>query len=145
MRAARIFLGVGRLHPKVALQFEMRMMPVIWEAKRRCIEFWLKVLRMGDDRLVKWVVVEAGEMARKIGWQKDLEQGLEEFGWREVGVEGLGRMSLMKIGHMLRDIAWRKVKKKWEADAQERSKQVQISSNAYPQRKILFVSGGLDV
>ena len=84
-------------------------------------------------------------MARKIGWQKDLEQGLEEFGWREVGVEGLGRMSLMKIGHMMRDSALRKVKKGWEADAQERSKQVQISSNAYPQRKILFVSGGLDV
>ena len=109
LRAARIFLGVGRLHPKVALQFEMR----------RCIEFWLKVLRMGDDRLVKWVVVEAGEMAKKIGWQKDLEQGLEEFGWREVGVEGLGRMSLMEIGHMLRDIAWREVKKEREADAQE--------------------------
>ena len=63
LRAARIFLGVGRLHPKVALQFEMRMMPVLWEAKRQCIEFWLKVLRMGYDRLVKWVVVEAGEMA----------------------------------------------------------------------------------
>ena len=122
LRAARIFLGVGRLHPKVALQFEMRMMPVIWEAKRRCIEFWLKVLRMSDDRLVKWVVVEAGEMVRKIGWQKDLEQGLEEFGWREVGVEDLGRMSLMEIGHMLRDIAWREVKKGWEANAQERSK-----------------------
>ena len=98
------------------------MMPVIWEAKIWCIAFWLKVLRMGDDRLVKWVVVAAGEMARKIGWQKDLEQGLEEFGWREVGVEDLRRMSLMEIGHMLRDIAWREVKKGWEADAQERSK-----------------------
>ena len=40
---------------------------------------------MGDGRLVKWVVVEAGEMAEKVGWHKDLEQGLEEFGWRAVG------------------------------------------------------------
>ena len=40
------------------------------------------------------MVVEAGEMAEKIEWQKDLEQGLEEFGWRDVGVEGLGMMSL---------------------------------------------------
>ena len=74
LRAARIFLGVSRLHLKVALQFEMRMMPrpVIWEANRRSIEFWLKVLRMGDDRLVKWVVVESGEMGGKIEWQKDL-------------------------------------------------------------------------
>ena len=28
MRAARIFLGVGRLHPLVSLQFEMNMLPV---------------------------------------------------------------------------------------------------------------------
>ena len=27
-RAARIFLGVGRLHPSVSLQFEMRMLPL---------------------------------------------------------------------------------------------------------------------
>ena len=52
LRAARIFLGVSRLHPKAALQYEMKMMPVTWEAKRRCIEFWLTVLRMSDDRLV---------------------------------------------------------------------------------------------
>ena len=45
---------------------------------------------MGDDRLVKWVVVESGEMAGKLVWQKDLEQCLDEFDWRDVGVEGLG-------------------------------------------------------
>ena len=119
LQAARIFLGVGRLHPKVALQFEMKMMPVIWEAKRRCIEFWLTVLRMGDDRLVKRVVMESMEMAGKIEWLKDLERGLEGFGWRDVGVEGLGRLSMTEIGHMLRDIAWREVKKEWETEARE--------------------------
>ena len=56
LRAARIFLGVGRLHPKAALQYEM---------KRRCIEFWLTVLRMSDDRLVKRVVMESLEMVGK--------------------------------------------------------------------------------
>ena len=50
-------------------------------------------------------------MAKKIGWHKDLEQGLEEFGCRESGVEGLGRMSFMEIRHMLRDIAWREVER----------------------------------
>ena len=33
MRAARIFLGVGRLHPRVSLQFEMQMVPLKFEAK----------------------------------------------------------------------------------------------------------------
>ena len=59
----------------------------------------------------------------QIGWQKDLEQGLEEFGWRDVGVEGSGSLSLTEIGHMLRDIVWREVKEcMWEAEARERSK-----------------------
>ena len=51
-----------------------------------------------------------------------IEQGLKEFGWRDVGVEGLGSLSLTEIGHMLRDIAWREVKKGWKAEAHERSK-----------------------
>jgi len=44
MRAAWIFLGVGRLHARVSLQFEMQMVPLRFEAKKRCIEFWVKVL-----------------------------------------------------------------------------------------------------
>ena len=31
MQAARIFLGVGRRHPLVSLQFEMDMLPVKWK------------------------------------------------------------------------------------------------------------------
>ena len=31
MRAARIFLGVGRLHPLVPLQYELNMMPLRWK------------------------------------------------------------------------------------------------------------------
>ena len=56
-----VFLGVGRLHPEVALQIEMEMLPLKWEAKTRCMEFWLKVLRMWDSRLIRLVVLEAME------------------------------------------------------------------------------------
>ena len=42
MRAARIFLGVGRVHPLVSLQYEMNMMPLKWEGMKRCIEFWVR-------------------------------------------------------------------------------------------------------
>ena len=56
MRAARIFLGVGRLHPRVSLQFEMQMALLRFEAKKRCIEFWVKVMRMEGNRLVKMVI-----------------------------------------------------------------------------------------
>ena len=66
MRAARIFLGVGRRHPLVSLQFEMDMLPVKWVALRRGIEFWVQVMRMNDDRLVKVVMLEAFEIGSKV-------------------------------------------------------------------------------
>ena len=48
-------MGVGRLHPKVSLQFELNILPLEWEAIKRCIEFWAKVMRMGENRLLKQV------------------------------------------------------------------------------------------
>ena len=51
MRVARIFLGVGRRHLLVSLQFEMNMLPVKWEALRRGIEFWVQGMRMNDDQI----------------------------------------------------------------------------------------------
>ena len=70
MRAARIFLGVGRLHPLVSLQFEMDMLPLKWEAIRRVFDFWVQVMRMDDDRLVKVVMLEALELGSKVRWVK---------------------------------------------------------------------------
>ena len=61
--------------------------------------------------MMKRVVIESMEMAGKIGWLKGLERGLEGIGWRDVGVEGLGRLSVTEIGHKMRDIVWREVKK----------------------------------
>ena len=59
LHATRAFLGVWRLHPGVALQFEMEMLPLKWVAKK-CMEFWLKVL-MWDSRLIRLVVLQAME------------------------------------------------------------------------------------
>ena len=39
----------------MSLQFEMRMMPLELEAKKRCVEYLVNVLRMSDRRLVKLV------------------------------------------------------------------------------------------
>ena len=61
----------------VSLQFEMDMLPVKREAWRRGIEFWVQVMRMTYDRLVKMVMLEALEIASKVKWIKDLQQSLE--------------------------------------------------------------------
>ena len=122
MRAARIFLGVGRLHPLVALQYEMNMLPVKWEAMKRSIEFWVQVMRMGDGRLLKAVMMEALERGSKVKWVKDLWQSLEMFGWKEVDVEALNGLTMREVKQMLKDVAWRKVREVWREEARVRSK-----------------------
>ena len=81
MRAARICLGVGGLHPLVSLQDELNMMPLRWAGMRRCIEFWVMVLRLNEDRLLKVVMLQALERGSKIKWGQNLKQSLEMFRW----------------------------------------------------------------
>ena len=81
LRAARIFLGVGRLHPKVSLLFKLNTLPLKWEVMKRCIEFWVKVMRMEEDRLLKQVMVQVMELGDGVRWKQDLENCLRMFGW----------------------------------------------------------------
>ena len=53
MTAAMVLPGVKRLHSKVSLLFELNSLPLRWEERRRCIELMNKVMRMGEDRLMK--------------------------------------------------------------------------------------------
>ena len=117
MRAARIVLGVGRLHPLVSLQFGMNMLPVKWEAMKRSIEFWVQVMRMANDLLLKVVVIDPLELGSKAEWVKDLQQGLEVFGWKELNVEDLSGLTVREVKHTLKDIAWRKVREVWREEA----------------------------
>ena len=89
MRAAGIFLGLGRRHPRVALQYEMMMLPLIWEARRRCIVFWLKVIGMNDRRLIRLVAPEAQEPQNMVKWWEDLKHDLEKVEWRSEVAEKL--------------------------------------------------------
>ena len=109
MRAARIFLGVGRRHPLVSLQFEMDMLPVKWEALRRGIEFWVQVMRMNDDRLAKMVMLEALEIGSKVKWVKKMKQSLEKLGWRGLNVVTLNGLAIKEVKQLLKDSAWQRV------------------------------------
>ena len=107
MRATRILLGVGRLHPLFSLQFEMEMLPLKWEVTRRVIDFWVQVMRMDDDRLVKVVMLEALELGSKVRWVRDLHQSLEGCGWRGLDVRALNGVKTKEVKQLLKDIVWR--------------------------------------
>ena len=61
LRAARLFFGVGTLHPRTSLLLELGDLPVVWLAKMKCMVFWLKILTSAayNGRLLKRVSVEA--------------------------------------------------------------------------------------
>ena len=50
--------GANPCYPSVSLQFEMSMSPLKWEAGRRAIDFWLQVMRMNENRLVKVMMLK---------------------------------------------------------------------------------------
>ena len=122
MRAARIFLGVGRLHPLVSLQYELNMVPLRWEGMRRCIEFWVMVLRLNEERLLKVVMLETLEKGCKIKWVQNLKKCLEMFGWDGVSVEDLRGLSMGEVRKVLMDVVWREVRGEWKKEAQRRPK-----------------------
>ena len=65
LRALWMFFGVGTLHRKASLLREVEALPVVWEAKMRCVKFWLKVLNneMYEGRL---------EERPKLGMMKEI-------------------------------------------------------------------------
>ena len=66
-------------------------------ALRRGIEFWLQVMRMNDNRLVKVVMLEALEVGSKVKWVKDLQQSLEKLGWRGLNVMALDGLTIEEV------------------------------------------------
>ena len=63
-----------RPDPKVSLLFELNTLPLKWEVMKRCIEFWVKVMRMGEDRLLKQVMMQVMELGDGVRWRQDLEK-----------------------------------------------------------------------
>ena len=123
-----LFLGVGRLHPLVSLQFVMNMLPMKWAAMKRSIEFWLQVMRMTDDRLLKIVMLEALEVGCKVRWVKGLQQSLVRFGWKGLDAEAVSGLTKKEVKQVLKDIAWREVREAWREAARERPKLEVIGS-----------------
>ena len=74
---------------------------------KRCIKFWVKVMRMGKDRLIKQVMMQVMELGDGVRWRQNLEKVLRMFVWEGLQAEGLDSLSMSEVRQMLRDVAWR--------------------------------------
>ncbi len=107
----QMFFGVGTLPPKDSLLREVEALSVVWEAKMRCVKFWLKFLNneMCEGRLLRKIARQAIECGKGI-WVKNMAKCVGEFQWLGIGGDALKSLTDAEIGDMLSSVAWRKVR-----------------------------------
>ena len=115
--ALRMLFGVGTLHPRTSLWFEMEMMPLVWKAKMQCVRFWLKVMSAEayEGRLLR-------KIARHSAWVKNMAKCVGDFGWSGMGVDVVKNLSDSEIQEMLESVAWRSVMSIMKEDMEELDK-----------------------
>ena len=83
-------------------------------------------MRMGEDRLLKQVIMQAMELGNGFWWRQDLEISLRMFGWEGLRTEGLNTVSMSEVRQMLRDVAWREAVDSWREEARSHSKLAEV-------------------
>ena len=106
LRALRMFFGVGTLHPKASLLLKIQSLPVVWEAKMRCVKFWLKVVtsRLYEGRILKKIARQAVECGKGV-WIGNMAKCVGDFGWQSVGGDAIADLTDSEIGAMLSSAA----------------------------------------
>ena len=95
---------------------------------KRCIEFWIKVMSMDEERLMKVVMLEALEMGVKVKMGTEFGGKFEDvwMGWNES--EALGGLSMGEVKKVVMEVAWREVRGVWRQEAQRHPKLDMIGS-----------------
>ena len=128
LHAFCMFFGVGMLHPKASLMMEMESLPVVWEARVRCRQFWYKVLasKVYESRLLRKVASQAVE-CEKGSWMRSIGRCAGKFEWQDVsgGVHVIRELSETDVKGMLLSVAWRNVRDEWRKEMHEKSRSCQ--------------------
>ena len=64
-------------------------------------------MKMGEDRLMKQVMMEVMELEDEVWWRQYLKRSLRMFGWEGLRADGLNSLCMSEVRQMLRDVAWR--------------------------------------
>ena len=123
LRAFRMFFGVGTLHPKTSLMMEMGLLPGVWEARVRCVQFWYKILMSNvyEGRLLRKVALRAVDLGKGC-WIRSISKCVGKFGWQDVSDEMIRELSQTEVNDMLLSVAWRNVREEWKKEMHEKPK-----------------------
>ena len=64
---------------------ELESLPVVWEARVRCVQFWYKVLtsKIYEGRLLRKVMSQVVECGRG-SWMRSIDRCIGRFGWQDM-------------------------------------------------------------
>ena len=79
-------------------------------------------MRLGEGRLLKEVMREALKLGSRVKWVKELRMGLDAFGWQGLDVQALSGLTMNEVKHILKCMAWRKVREWWKEETRGRPK-----------------------
>ena len=107
--------------PITALELEAGWLPIRWEIQLRAFRLWMKIERMGDNRLIKKIVRSTWEDSDwGIGIRKfALWFGVEEHEIRAKLFEGLNNY---QVDSIVRSSIWRAVRGEWGEAVKNKSK-----------------------
>ena len=102
---------------------EMESLPVVWEARVRCMQSWYKVLtsKVYEGRLLRKVASQAVE-CEKGSWMRNIGRCVGKFGWQDVSGGVIRELSEADVKGMLLSVAWRNVRGDWRKEMHEKPK-----------------------
>ena len=102
---------------------ELESLPVVWEARVRCMQFWYKVLtsKIYEGRLLRKVVLQAVECGRG-SWMRSIGRYIGRFGWQDMSGGVVRELPEAKVKCMLLSVAWRNVKDEWRKEVHKKPK-----------------------
>ena len=85
---------------------EMESLPVVWEERVRCVQFWYKVLtsKVYEGRLLRKVVSQAVECGRGSS-MRSIGRCVGKFGWQDVNGGANRELSETDVKGMLLSVA----------------------------------------
>ena len=122
LRTFRTFFGVGTLHSKASLRMELESLPVVWEARVRCAQFYYKVLtsKVYESRLLRKVASQAVE-CEKGSWMRSIGR-CGKVGCQDVSGGFIRKLSEADVKGMLLSVAWKNMRDEWRKEMHEKLK-----------------------
>ena len=104
---------------------ELDCLPVVWEVRVRCMQFWYKVLtsKIYEGRLLRKVVLQVVECGRG-SWMRSIGRCIGRFGWQDMSGGVVWELSEAEVKMYVAECGLEKCKGRMEEGSARKAKVV---------------------